>query len=155
MTDDELDTALAQYSRVEPLAGLEQRILNRVSAEGRARRFGFWPWLAALAIAMLLMTALLWKKPVPAPHLAAVRLEGGLQPPRGLSPAPSRRKPPLRRIRKPLPLTPEERALLALVANAPDQAREAFKDLQRQSNEPIQLEAIKIEPLRSHDDEAK
>jgi hypothetical protein len=43
----------------------------------------------------------------------------------------------------------EERALLALVALAPDQAREALLDLQRRSTEPIQVDQIKIDPLRS------
>jgi len=38
---------------------------------------------------------------------------------------------------------------LAFVARAPDQARGAFIDLQRQSTEPIQVEEIRIEPLRS------
>src|ERR1035438_4460708 len=32
--DKPLDNALAQYSSEEPLAGLEQRVLNRVRAEG-------------------------------------------------------------------------------------------------------------------------
>ena len=47
--------------------------------------------------------------------------------------------------------------MVALVAIAPDQTREALLDLQRRSVEPIQMEEIKIEPLRSDDekDDAK
>src|ERR1039457_6096576 len=39
--DKPLDNALAQYSSEEPLAGLEQRVLNRVRAEGAPPRSGF------------------------------------------------------------------------------------------------------------------
>jgi uroporphyrinogen-III synthase len=39
--------------------------------------------------------------------------------------------------------------LLALVARAPDEAREALLDLQRRGTEPIPVEEIRIEPLRS------
>jgi len=153
--DRALDIALAQYSSEDPLAGLEQRVLHRVRAEGAARRFGFRPWLWAVGVAVVAVAAGIWWQ-MPVPHRTAARqMEGGLQPARGLRPALAQRTSPRGQARRPVLLTPEERALLALATSAP--AGEALLDLQRQSTEPIQFEAIKIEPLRSDDanDDAK
>src|ERR1017187_9325760 len=127
--DKPLDNALAQYSSEEPLAGLEQRVLNRVRAEGAPPRSGFGRRVAATGVAVVagvVVAAVWWGRPVPPP------------------PCPGQ-------ARRPVPLSSEERALLALVARAPDQAREALLDLQRRSTEPIQVEEIRIEPLRSDD----
>jgi hypothetical protein len=150
--DNALDNALAQYSSEEPLAGLEQRVLNRVRAEGAAPRFGFG-WVAAAGVAVMagmVVAAVWWERPVPPPppvgqaswpvrqHVQTQATPAGFRKKRG-------------QARRPVPLSSEERALLALVARAPDQAREALLDLQRRSTEPIQVEAIRIEPLRSDD----
>jgi len=165
--DKALDSALAQYSSAEPLAGLEQRVLNRVRADGARPRFAFARWALALGVAVaMLTTAVLWQRPQP-------KLEGGLQPARRLSAALRERTLPHRQARRPVPLyrqagrpvppsiqarrpvslSPNERALLALTERAP----EALLDLQRQSTEPISIAEIKIEPLRSDDakDDAK
>ena len=65
--DRALDEALAQYANVEPLAGIEQRILGRVRAEAAAPRLGFKRWaLAAVAVVVVAIgTAVLWKRPAP------------------------------------------------------------------------------------------
>jgi hypothetical protein len=47
----------------------------------------------------------------------------------------------------PVPLTGEERALLAFAVHAPDE----LIDLHRRMEEPIQIEEIKIAPLESAD----
>jgi|HubBroStandDraft_1064217.scaffolds.fasta_scaffold00214_2 hypothetical protein len=159
MRDDDLDRALARYSSKEPLAGLEQRVLHRIRAEGAASRFGFgqWVWAIGVALVACIIAAGVWlQKPVPQ-RTAARRMEGGLQPARGLSPAIGERRLSRRQARRPVLLTPEERALLTLVTSAPNPASEALLDLQRRSREPIQFEPIEIEPLRSHDanDDAK
>src|ERR1017187_6269271 len=51
--DKPLDNALAQYSSEEPLAGLEQRVLNRVRAEGAPPRSGFGRRVAAAGVAVV------------------------------------------------------------------------------------------------------
>jgi hypothetical protein len=158
--DDALDNALAQYASEEPLAGLEQRVFDHVRAEGAAPRTGVGLWVQALGFAVgaaMLVVAVWWMRPQP--HVAVAgrarsvpRRAGAIetqsqtashQPPATASVA----RP--RQARRPVSLSSEERALLAFVARAPDQARGAFIDLQRQSTEPIQVEEIRIEPLRS------
>src|ERR1017187_3098118 len=143
--DKPLDNALAQYSSEEPLAGLEQRVLNRVRAEGAPPRSGFGRRVAAAGG---------WDRPVPPPPFPGkaarpVPLANARPVPKRATPAGFRKRPG--QARRPVPLSSEERALLALVARAPDQAREALLDLQRRSTEPIQVEEIRIEPLRSDD----
>jgi hypothetical protein len=49
------------------------------------------------------------------------------------------------------PFTREERALLALVEHAPEEATRAFRELQQQSDEPIRVEEIKIQLLQAED----
>ena len=46
-----LDEALSEYSNAEPRFGLEQRVLNRVRGEEKARtkRWSFWKWMPAFA----------------------------------------------------------------------------------------------------------
>jgi hypothetical protein len=152
MTNDDLDkfldSALARYSAEDPLAGLEQRVLNRVGAEGGVRRFKWGRWALAILVVFTITTAVLWKRPLP-----TAKLGGGLQSARGFSPAVANRRSPRKRARRPAhpPLSREERAWLALAARAPDQMREASLDLKPLSTEPIQVEEINIEPLRSHD----
>jgi len=161
--DNALDSALAQYSSAEPLAGLEQRVLNRVRADGARPRLAYARWALALGVAVgMLATAVMWQRPLPQ-RTVARQMGGGLEPARRLSAAPSQRSSPHRQAGRPVPLhrqagrpvplSPNERALLALVERAP----EALLDLQRQSTEPIYIEEIKIEPLRSDDanDDAK
>jgi hypothetical protein len=143
--DQALDAALARYSSAEPLAGLEQRVLNRVRAEQPAPRIGRWVLAVAMAAGMIAAAAL-WvgqaSRPVPLQILT-----------RADPPVQTRAAPPVLRVlremhgqaRRPVLLTNQERALLA------DQAREALLDLQRRGTEPIQIEEIKIEPLRSDD----
>jgi hypothetical protein len=45
-----LDEALSEYTAAEPRFGLEQRVLNRVHSEEKARtRWGLWKWMPAFA----------------------------------------------------------------------------------------------------------
>jgi hypothetical protein len=159
--DHALDHALAQYSSEDPLAGLEQRVLHRVRAEAAGPRFGVGRWVRALGFAVtvsLLVAGVWWMRPQP--HVAVAGQarspipgrEDAIETP---PPATSHQPPATANAARPrqagrlVPLSSEERALLAFVARAPNQAREAFMDLQRQSTEPIQVEEIRIEPLRS------
>ena len=57
--DDVLDSALKRYGDVEPRAGLEGRVLARLT-EGQARRNRGWGWaLGAAAFACLVITSAL------------------------------------------------------------------------------------------------
>jgi len=156
-----LDTALGEYSNPEPLVGLERRILTNVrAADSRPRVWRGWAlaaFAAALAVAVGL-AVLVMPRPeaLPAPRTASTL-------PRVAQPAPvwqpvrpvavhqGIRRAVRLRIERPAPLSQQERALLALVAQAPDQTRDAFLDLQKKNNQPISVEAIQIEPLRSFD----
>ena len=152
--DHALDYALARYSSEEPLAGLEQRVLNRVRAEGAAPRFRFGRWAAAAAgvavVAGVIATVVLWQRSVPPPQPVG-RVSWPVQQPVQTRATRAEFRKKRGQARRPVLLSSEERALLALVARAPEQAREALLDLQRRSAEPIQVEEIRIEPLRSDD----
>jgi len=152
---DAMDRALAQYSNVEPLAGIEQRVLNRVRAYGAVRRSGLARWALAVAFAaaaVLTTTAVLSHHPSAksgAGSQPAAASQAALAAPKPAAPAEFTKRPG-HYGRRPAPLSREERALLALVARAPDQARDALLDLQRRGTEPLRIEEIGIEPLRSH-----
>ena len=149
--DRVLDEALAGYSKAEPLAGLEQRVLQRVQAEGRRRGIAWWHWAtAATMAAAAVLVATPWVRTAPEtlqvavipphpPQIAAARVVAN--PAHGTA-LPKRREFPTR-----APLTPGERALLAFVANAPDEARYLHSRL----DEPIQVAELKIAPLQTDD----
>ena len=62
--DRVLDAALAEYTSVEPRAGLEDRILaNLRDAEKRASQYGLWNWgfAVALAATIVMGVALIWR----------------------------------------------------------------------------------------------
>jgi len=115
--DGALDSALAQYSSVEPLAGLEQRVLDRVRAEGTARRIGFWRWVLAAGVAGTIAAGVWLERPVP--HVVVAGKTG-----RPVIPASRQAGTPARlkslkkrygQARRAVPLSREERALVALV----------------------------------------
>jgi hypothetical protein len=149
-----IDGALSSYSIAEPLAGLEQRVLNRIRlAESRRKRFRFWQFAVAVAAALLVMIAVTFRtdrRPVPN-VVAVVRLP---KPPVEAKPslAPrkiARRAPRVRSLPKEgqfptlSPLTAEERALLAWVKFPAAEAPKAFAD------GPIEIQPIEIKPLQS------
>jgi hypothetical protein len=154
--DRVLEEALAEYSSAEPLAGIEQRVLRRVRAEGARTRGTLWRWVfvaGAVVAASITFMAVVRMRPVPDPVRVIAQVPKPM--PRMASAQPSRKRstrPGLPRRRDfpiPAPVSQEERALLALVTRSPDETREAFRDLQQRSTEPIRLEEIKIEPLQS------
>jgi len=153
-----LGEGLARYASQEPLAGLEQRVLDRVRGEGAARRAGFRLWgiiAAGVAVAALVVAGVLWMgphRPEANPSLARV-IAPPMQAPRMADARPAKKHrtaaglPRRRQFPTPAPISSEERTILALVARAPEQARQAFADSQPLSIAPIRLEEIKIEPL--------
>ncbi len=57
--DDLFDGALKQYGRVEPRAGLEDRVLARLATVDRQpHRWGHWPWGFAIAGSVFVVIAL-------------------------------------------------------------------------------------------------
>ena len=171
--DRMIDGALASYSGVEPLAGLEERVLNRVRvAETERPRLRLWRWILAGSVlaALLVVAIVLRTQRNPAPKTNEIaRVEAHVP----LAPAPAReaprvaptrlrmiakapqpeRLPKLEQFPAPAPLTAEERALVAFVGRDPKQAQQVFSDLQKHSNEPIEVGAIQIPPL--HQDGAE
>ena len=147
--DTLLDDALASYSRHEPRAGLEARVMARVHAEGRPARRGWMLFaLAAVALAGIAITiatrprehrpqsAVIASAP-PAPQVQPQPL-----PPRAQHLRKPRREPRRESFPSPVPLTPEERALVAFLQQSP----EAVRQLARPAG-PITIEAIDIRPL--------
>src|SRR3954468_17135111 len=57
MLDDLLDGALAEYSNVEPRAGLENRILARLSEPG-GLAFWNWKWVVGLAATCVVLAVI-------------------------------------------------------------------------------------------------
>jgi len=160
--DRRIDSALAAYSDAEPLAGLEERVLNRVrgAEAGRRRVLG---WVGVIAVATSVVTGAIVlrvlrhseskmyivgipavTRPVPAVETPRV---GPKRPPK------SRRSrhmplPKQRQFPAPPPITGEEHALVAFVGRHPGEARQIFAELQKQSDEPIEIQPIQIPPLQ-------
>lgn len=63
-----IDRALADYAAAEPLAGLEQRVLGRVHAAHRRRRW--FAFAAVPALAAIIAAVVLVPKPHPGPMVA-------------------------------------------------------------------------------------
>lgn len=73
-----LDNALVTYREAEPLAGMEDRVLQRMRLRGERRRAFWWQWkiaTATLAVAALAFVVWIGKhnrvsRPVAQPHVA-------------------------------------------------------------------------------------
>ena len=160
--DDILDRALASYSACEPLAGLEERLLNRIRLAGISpRRNSAWWWLAALSIVGLFALVPFGVR-VYAPAPAPPSLTAVIRPP-GI-PAIESATPRLARISHrrilprslpkqpifptPAPMTAEERALVAFVQQHPAEAKEQFAALEKEAREPVRIEALEIPPIK-------
>jgi hypothetical protein len=142
MIDEWIDDALADYSTAQPLAGIEERVLNRVR---RRSRIAKWAW-ATPALASLLLAAVIVVRTTPGEQQSL-----NLSPP-SASPAPAfMPMRPAKRFKTAAPksLTREERALLAFVHRDPAAAVEAFDELQKKSSEPLEIQSIEVQPLQS------
>ena len=150
-----IDRGLTSYVAHEPLAGLEDRVLARVRlANSGSRRAAWRYWAFAVpALATLILIAFLPRSsrgPVPDPvQPSLARLEKAPPPPPRLathrairqrvaerpSPLPKRNQFPT-----PTPLTPEERALIAVAQLQP-------AGLESVSQFPANPEEIRIKPI--------
>jgi hypothetical protein len=160
--DRMIDSALAAYSDAEPLAGLEERVLYRVrgAVAGRRRVLG-WAGVIAIAVSVV-MAAIVGRAPR---HLeskiyivgipAVTRPVPAVETPRVVAKRPPKSRPSRhmllpkqRQFPAPPPVTGEEHALVAFVARHPGEARQLFAELQKQSDEPIEIQPIQIPPLQ-------
>jgi hypothetical protein len=148
--DTRIDAALAKYAGVEPRAGLEERILAHLRAQGKtSATVVWWPWAGVVAAAILIAVLLLWKLERPTDRIVRHQpsLQQGTQPQVAAHPALPKIEQPavrasLRRSRRrvaretieiavepkldqfpsPQPLTPEEKMLVEYVGRYYDEA---------------------------------
>lgn len=144
-----MDDALSGYSAAEPVAGLEERVLNRIRiAEASRRRSWFVRWAFAFPVLASLLVAAVVLRTTPAEQ----RLD--LAPPPIASAPPVVRPVPVSKRERhwsaprPPAATEQERALLTLATCEPE-ALQALADLQKKSNETLEIQAIQIAPLES------
>ncbi|MCU1286419.1 MAG: hypothetical protein JWO13_2769 [Acidobacteriales bacterium] len=72
MLDDLLDGALAEYSNVEPRAGLEHRIVAGLAGREQGKWRG-WKWTAAFAAACVLIVAMFVAREMTAPQMIVTK----------------------------------------------------------------------------------
>ena len=171
--DTLLDQALAEYNQAEPIAGMENRVVERIRRQAQPRRHrGYWTAAAAalpvLLVAIWIGHSLVARRGLQAPiarqqlavpavpiqkvpqiagHKTAISppLAKLSQPRRKNLPAESAAVPRERReFPEPVPLDPEERALLALANSRPDELRRLARPNKEQE---IAITPIAIAPL--------
>jgi hypothetical protein len=158
-----IDGGLASYADAEPLAGIEARVLNRVRVARNRRRWLAWGLGLAVA-ASVVVGAVSWSGQKTVSKKTPVALVTGLGPQAvsremavaNIHRAGTRAKranrpralPKLEQFPTPTPSTVEERALVAFVQRNPQVARQVFADLQKRSEEPIDIQPIEIAPLQ-------
>lgn len=172
MADDELDkildSSLEPYSAIEPLAGLEVRILQRLAAERavKSKRVSRWACVVAgSALTVIAMFTLVRDPPMPvetdlavtvspptlpllAPeqrfslYVRAVHVKTG----RGTQPPPKQAVFPLS-----APMTMHEKELVRFATGMPQQRLREISEWQNQPATPISIEPVQIEPLNVDD----
>ena len=163
-TRDELDRlidgALASYADAEPLAGLEDRVVNRVRVVGARRRIFGWGMGLAVAAAVVVVGIGIRTEQRTVPKPAAVARGTNVAPPvaaiqramRIPARVRARRPKPLPKLKQfpaPAPMTAEERAFVAFVQRDPNEAQRTFAVLRKRADEPIEIQPIQIAPLQS------
>lgn len=175
--DEWIDKALTAYSAAEPVHGLEERVLRRIDGDRGRRTTLRQGWLrfavpAAAVLAIGLVGAELWRRPMPQPlNSVRVRQTGPAAAPassaprrmEGIAPRPrvaatgsvaGRRSTHAEGLAKkqvfptPTPMTKEEEVLASWAYAAPMEVSEAFAALRERSEQPVVIQPIRIEPLR-------
>jgi hypothetical protein len=172
--DKILDRALASYSQEEPRPGLSGRVSNRIGS-AEARRFVWLRWVMAIPAIASFLLLVFWifdsSKPSRSTFRASTEIrghaaafpsrdrEGAVNIPQKHHARVSGSRPSVKPKRlglpkpeqfpTPTPLTAEERVLLAFVSRSPKQAQKVLGDAKSRSAEPIQIQAIQIEPLQN------
>lgn len=159
--DAAIERSLASYSAVEPLAGLDERILNRVHVSPkRALRFTWERSVAGLCLGAALFVAmfvaiahrprpdsvLITKPSAPSLRIAAkpetplftpvIRKRAGAVRPRTFV------------VRETAPkMTPTERGLLLFAGSHPEAALQIAAGLAKNDGRELEIEALNIPPL--------
>lgn len=161
--DRVLNDALAAYASPEPRPGLEQRVLNRIYAERVRRGFPFSRWaFPAAVLACLVVAIAVRNERTPSPRPPEM-VRTAINPPPAPAPAePARSR---RRVRTrtalatapkqpefptAVPLTRQERTLLAVVRTAPELLQSLGAEPATEI-EPLRIDAIQLQPLRITD----
>ena len=150
-----IDGALSRYAGAEPLAGIAERVLNRIAAADPGRRTSkilAWAMACPMSIALMSLAIALWlPRAIQLVHIDFGSLPHVGPPSEALVTVRRAAPQPRRRIaRRPFdsPITSEERTLLALVASHPAELQQIFADLQRRNEEPVEIHEIQILPLQ-------
>jgi len=145
--DQRLDAALAEYANVEPPACMEQRILARLQEAEAKPRLAWWRWAAAIPALACAVAVFVYRdaRPVEPPRVAlttpAAPVLSATVTKKASRPRPVR-LPKLEVFPTPVPLSAEERALLMLVAQSPEKARELLTPAEPEPIKPIEIEPI-------------
>lgn len=166
--DKTLERAISTYSREEPRAGFEKRVLDKIYAHGTGNFLSRNLILAALVFACILLLAITFSmnhesirpssKPrvianesnesIVAPMPRAVRTREPQHPLQAKHARAVRFKlPKQQQFPAPTPLTDQERALLALTTRSPNEMAVLVQPESRK-DEPIHITEIHIEPLQ-------
>jgi hypothetical protein len=156
--DKLLDSALASYSLSEPSPGFEKRLLNRIRS-ARPRSFARWMFAVPAIACLVVLVFVFWPRRAAVPPMEVARhipVPAIHSVPNERRPEVSRTVAPVRLARQrefpsPAPLTEDERALLNFVTRVPSEALKLSKTETKSSIEPIKIEEIQIQPLRSSD----
>jgi len=146
--DSLLDAALESYAKLEPPPGMEERIVARIRASRERASFGWWRWAAVAIPALAGLVAVFTYRaapPLDPPRVAWTAPPAPVLAPRVTKRVQRARRAALPRLEvfpTPSPLTSEERALLVLVAQSPELARELLTP-----TEPKPIEPINVEPI--------
>lgn len=163
--DDILSRGLSSYSDAEPLAGLEQRVLNRIASAPRDRSKSFLWWSAAvtavLGLSIFVAIGLRVEQrggetvarlhPPAAPHQNFLSERMAPKPKAKLAERRIQRPRSLQKQEQfptPTPLTGEERALLAFAERHGTEAQKAFADLRERNSQPIVIPPIEIAAIQ-------
>ncbi len=163
-----IENALQSYIAAEPLAGLEERILNRIQATRLKTGPAYFPPVAVGGLALMLCLSFLAlmgpREPLaPKDSIAAATSKHSI-PNSSLIELPSTQ--PHRRIARakhrghpqslakqsmfpiPKPATGQERALVRFIDADPKGAVEAFASLRHKNDELITVQPIQVPPLQ-------
>ena len=151
--DSIIDGALSHYSSAEPLAGIEQRVLNRIGTRDTGHRTSKILALALccpILIALVAIAISVWAPAMSqSAHIDFAALPHVLPPSNAFVIA----RPPARRARSQIApgsvsISSDERRLLALVERHPAELQQILADMQRRNEEPLEIHEIQIAPLQ-------
>jgi len=171
--DELLNEAVSEYRDAEPLAGMEERVLTRLQASEPARKGLGWRWVVAISCAATVVVAVWSgaarrtpQTAAPAEIASGATVESALPstaPMQAIAPTPksseihrhatrsspvatpteSAAKTKLAVFPSPTPLTPEERAFMAVLQMSPDAMAAASPP-----DAPVTIAEIEIKPLQ-------